>query len=90
MFENYKNLWLDNKLVIINRKNKATFEALRLLDGEEPPYIFYTENWEEDVEITHWQSLRKLKDVEHLYCDGSKNLDGDALILEPSEILKAI
>jgi len=82
-----KELWQNNQLAILNRKNKATFEAMQLMYIQEPPYIFYLESKDTDVEINNWQGLRHL-DIECFYNDGSDNLSLDAILLEPEEIKK--
>jgi hypothetical protein len=80
-----KELWENNQLAFYNRKNKATFEAMQLMYTQNPPYIFYMGDQEEDKEVNNWQGLRSLN-CEYLYNDGSENLSLDAIILEPEEL----
>jgi len=87
--KNLKKLWQENKLAIHNRQNKSTFEVINLLyDDKELMLTYWNEEAEKLVEVVFWQRLRKLSNIELLYCDGHCEYPDFEFILEPSEVLQ--
>jgi len=81
-----KELWQENKLFIKNRKNKETFEAMKKMYSDSPPYLIESQEGGDFFEINKWQDLKKTP-FKYLYNDSDRLLYEDAIILEPEELL---
>jgi len=84
--ETLKILWKENKIAVVNRQNKITFEALKLLWEKD---IFTFDNIDSNkpcFEVNNWQGMRKTKDFDWFHFEDKPCLEGFKLI-EPDEIL---